>query len=51
MNIKALIYWIIVAIPLGWGLKLSIEKAKPLFAGALSAPAKPAAAPADAPKK
>ena len=39
--------WIIVAIPLGWGLYQSIIKSKPLFSGVTAtAPAAPAAAPA-----
>ena len=46
MNVKALICWILVGIPLAWGLYMSVEKAKPLFTGALMGNAKPAAAPA-----
>jgi hypothetical protein len=45
MNIKALVCWIIVGIPLGWALYTSVQKAKPLFTSSISAPAKPADAP------
>ena len=45
MNAKALICWIIVGIPLAWGLYTSVQKSKPLFSGALIAPAKPAEPP------
>ncbi len=46
MNAKALICWILVSIPLGWGLYQSIQKSKPLFAGTTAiAPGKPAEAP------
>ena len=46
MNAKALVCWILVSIPLGWGLYQSIQKSKPLFAGTTAiAPAKPAEAP------
>jgi hypothetical protein len=45
MNAKALVCWIIVGIPLGWGLYTSIQKSKPLFNAPLTAPAKPADAP------
>ncbi|HMC57994.1 MAG TPA: hypothetical protein VKJ01_02265 [Candidatus Solibacter sp.] len=42
MNAKALICWILVGIPLAWGLYTSVEKAKPLFGGALMGTTKPA---------
>lgn len=45
MNLKVLACWLIVSIPLGWGLYQSVQKAKPLFAGSISALAKPAEAP------
>ncbi len=45
MNIKALVCWIIVGIPLSWALYTSVQKAKPLFSSSISAPAKPADAP------
>lgn len=41
-----IVYWIVVSIPLGWGLYKSIERSIPLFKGgppAAAAPAKPAA--------
>ena len=47
MDIKILIYWVIVGVPLSWGLYKSIERSKPLFAGAPPAAAvAPAATPA-----
>lgn len=46
MNIKVLAYWVLVSIPLSWGLYKSIERSIPLFKGVSAAPAKPAAAPA-----
>ena len=45
MNIKALVCWIVVGIPLAWGLYTSILKSKPLFTQAVTASAKPADAP------
>ncbi len=40
-----LLAWLVVAVPLGWGLYQSVLKAKPLFAGqSHTAPAQPAAA-------
>jgi hypothetical protein len=43
--------WVVVAIPLGWGLYQSVVKARPLFAAG-SAPTLPAApAPSTAPSK
>jgi hypothetical protein len=44
VKLKVLVYWIIVGLPLGWGLYQSVQKAKPLFSGSL-------ARPAEAPKK
>ena len=40
--------WVIVALPLGWGLYASIVKSKPLFGGGVTAAP---AATANAPKK
>lgn len=40
-NIRLLIAWIWVAVPLGWGVYQSVNKSMPLFGGA----APPAAAP------
>ncbi len=37
--LKLAIAWILVAIPLGWGVMKTVEKSKPLFTGALQAPA------------
>ena len=33
MNIRILIYWVIVAIPLTWGVLQSVNAALPLFGG------------------
>ncbi len=51
MNPKALICWILVSLPLGWGLSKSIERAMPLFQGKLAAAKAAPAKPAEAPKK
>jgi hypothetical protein len=45
MNLKALVCWIVVGIPLGWGLYTSIVKTQPLFTQTVKAPAKPTDAP------
>ncbi len=50
MNAKALICWVIVGIPLAWGLYASVQKSKPLFSGAIMGAAKPAAPPVAPPK-
>ena len=51
MNIKALACWILVSLPLGWGLYKSIERATPLFQGKLAAAKAAPAKAADAPNK
>jgi len=38
-NIRLLIAWIWVALPLGWGVYQSVNKSLPLFRGAAPAPA------------
>lgn len=40
-TLKLVVVWLWIAIPLGWGVKKSLEKARPLFF-----PVAPAAAPA-----
>lgn len=50
MNPKVLFYWIVVGIPLGWGLYKSVERSLPLFnpppaPPAAVAPASPSPAP------
>ncbi len=40
MNPKVLFFWVLVSLPLGWGLYQSVQKAMPLFQG-VNAPAKP----------
>lgn len=45
MNPKILIYWVLVGLPLGWGVYQSVLKSLPLFGvqtAATAAPAKPA---------
>jgi hypothetical protein len=37
---KLVIVWLFVAIPLGWGVKKSVEKSLPLFGVTAPAPAK-----------
>ncbi len=39
LNFKVLACWLIVALPLGWGLYQSVQKAKPLFSGGMARPA------------
>lgn len=46
MDIKVLIYWFVVGVPLSWGLYKSVEKSLPLFA---AKPVPAAVAPAAAP--
>lgn len=47
MDIKIFIYWVLVGLPLSWGLYKSVERSLPLFTGKPNtptvAPAKPAA--------
>ena len=38
---KALLTWLLIALPLGWGITKSVQKSLPLFTAAPSAPAKP----------
>ena len=45
MNVKAFVYWLVVALPLSWGLYKAIEKSVPLFSDK-EAPAAAVAAPA-----
>ena len=33
MKLKLIIVWLIVAIPLGWGVAKSMKKSRPLFRG------------------
>jgi hypothetical protein len=33
MKIKLIIVWLMVAIPLGWGVAKSMKKSRPLFSG------------------
>lgn len=33
MKLKLIIVWLIVVIPLGWGVAKSLKKSRPLFAG------------------
>lgn len=33
MNIRILLYWLVVAIPLSWGVAQSVNSALPLFGG------------------
>lgn len=33
MKLKLIIVWLIVAIPLGWGVAESLKKSRPLFSG------------------
>ncbi len=33
MKLKLIIVWLIVAIPLGWGVAKSLKKSRPLFSG------------------
>lgn len=40
-NIRLLIAWIWVAMPLGWGVYQSVNKSLPLFQSAAAAPAAP----------
>lgn len=56
MNIRILFYWLIVAIPLSWGVAQSVNSALPLFGGKpfyipgiLGLPPAPAAKPSPAP--
>ena len=44
MNPKAFFYWLVVALPLSWGLYKAIEKSVPLFSAAAPAVVTPAAA-------
>jgi len=30
---KAVLIWLVVAVPLAWGVAKSVEKARPLFSG------------------
>lgn len=39
-QIKVIIVWLIVAIPLGWGVLKSVQKASPLFTAGHGAAAK-----------
>lgn len=33
MKLKLIIVWLMVAIPLGWGVAKSLRKSRPLFSG------------------
>ena len=33
MKLKLIIVWLLVAIPLGWGVAQSMRKSRPLFSG------------------
>lgn len=39
MNPKAFFYWLVVALPLSWGLYKAVEKSVPLFSAAAPVPA------------
>ncbi len=39
-TIKLIIVWLWVALPLGWGVMKSVQKALPLITGEKAAPAK-----------
>ncbi len=41
-TIRVLVAWMLVAIPLGWGVTRSIQKALPLFKTTASSPSQPA---------
>ncbi len=52
MNPKVLFYWVMVSIPLGWGLYKSVERSLPLFKAPVAPPAATApATPSPAPPK
>ncbi len=34
MNLKLIIAWLFVGIPLGWGMVKTVQKSMPLFTGA-----------------
>ena len=40
-NLKLVLLWLLVAIPLGWGVAKSVQKSLPLFSG-VAAPVAPA---------
>jgi hypothetical protein len=40
-HLKLIILWLLVALPLGWGVAKSMQKSRPLFAGT-TMPADPA---------
>jgi ABC-type spermidine/putrescine transport system permease subunit I len=35
---KAMIIWLVVAVPLAWGVAKSVEKARPLFSSSTASP-------------
>ncbi len=39
------IAWLVVAVPLGWGLMKSVEKSIPLFSNSVAAPSPPVVMP------
>ena len=41
-NLKLVLLWLLVAIPLGWGVAKSVQKSLPLFSG-VAAPGAPVA--------
>ena len=50
-QVLAIVYWLVVILPLGWGVYQTVQKSKPLFrvtsAPVVVAPAVPAATPTE----
>ena len=37
MKLKLVIVWLVIALPLGWGVAKSLQKSRPLFGGGITA--------------